>query len=229
MTMINTIRKSDTQLKTDVLAELAYEPRVEVTDIGVLVKDGTVTLNGYATSYGEKREAVRAVKRIVGVKAIADDIEIKLPHPLIQTDTDIAAAAAQHIEWCNLIPTGINVTVREGWITLEGEVEGEYQRKAAGNVVQHLSGVKGVSNLVSLKPKVTATAVESAIQSAFKRNALMDANKIQVETSGHEVTLRGNVRNFGELEEAERVAWAAPGVLFLDNQLTVKWVFEEQH
>ncbi len=228
MTTINTIKKTDAEIKTDVLSELEYEPGVKVTDIGILVKDGTVTLNGYVNSYSEKWEAVRAVKRIAGVKAIADDIEIKLLSSLHHTDGDIATAAAKHIESCKLIPTdSIKVTVREGHITLDGEVEYQYQKKTAGNVVHYLSGVKGVSNLISVKPKLTATAVEMAIKSAFKRNALLDANKIQVETDGGKITLRGNVWNFAELEEAERVAWAAPGVFLVDNQLTVKWVFAE--
>lgn len=222
--MNSTIEKTDAELKTDVLSELKYEPSVKITDIGVLVKDGTVTLNGYATSYVEKGEAVRAVKRIAGVKAIADDIEVNLPGSLHRTDGDIAAAASQ-IDWSTTIPLGtIDITVREGWITLEGEVEWWQQKIAAGNVVHYLSGVKGVSNLISLKPKLTTTEVEKAIESAFKRNALLDANKVHVETSGNEVILRGNVRNFTELEEAERVAWAAPGVFSVDNQITVKWV-----
>lgn len=225
MVMLNTFEKTDAELKTDVLCELEYEPGIKVTDIGVLVNNGTVTLNGYANSYSEKLEAVRAVKWIAGVKAIADDIEIKTS--LLHTDGDIAAAAAHQIDWCSLIPNdSIEVTVRDGWITLEGEVEGWYQKNAARNVVQHLLGVKGVSNLVSIKskPKQTATVIETAIKSAFERNALVDANKIQVETEGGKVILRGNVRNFAELEEAERVAWAAPGVFHVDNQLTVKWL-----
>ena len=223
--MTYTIEKTDTELKADVLSELKYEPSVKVTDIGVLVKDGTVTLNGYATSYSEKSAVVDAVKRVAGVKAIADDIEVNLPGSLHRTDGYIAAAAATQIDWSTTIPAEtVNITVREGWITIDGEVEWWQQKNAAEDVVRHLSGVKGVSNLISIKPKLTATAVETAIKAAFKRNALLDANKIQVETSTNKVTLRGDVRNFAELEEAERVAWAAPGVFSVDNQLTVKWV-----
>ncbi|MEO8893053.1 MAG: BON domain-containing protein [Coleofasciculaceae cyanobacterium] len=229
MTMLDMSEKTDTELKIDVLSELEYEPGVEVAGIGVLVKDGTVTLNGYAANYSKKWEAVRAVKRVAGVKAIVDDIEIKLLHPVLHTDGDIAAAAVQHIKWSSLIPAeSIVVTVREGWITLDGEVEWCYQKNTAENVVRHLSGVKGVSNLISIKPKPTTTAVETtvetAIKSAFKRSALVDAEKIKVEAVGGEVTLRGNVLNFAELEEAERAAWAAPGVFLVNNQLTVKWV-----
>jgi osmotically-inducible protein OsmY len=221
--MKNTIEKTDIELKTDVLSELKYEPSIKVTDIGVLVKDGTVTLNGYATSYNEKREAVRAVKRVAGVKAIADDIEVKLPSSMHRTDGDIAASAANQIASCTIIPAKtITPTVRDGWITLDGQVEWWYQKNAAGNVVHYLSGVKGVSNNISIKPKLTTMAVETAIQSAFKRSALFDASKIQVKTSQNEVVLSGKVRNYGELEEAERAAWAAPGVFSVDNNLTLE-------
>ena len=230
--MNNTIEKTDLELKDDVLAELKYEPIVKVTDIGVLVKNGTVTLNGYVSSYVEKLEAVQAVKRIAGVKAIADDIEIQLPASYHRTDGDIATAATNQINWATLIPPGtVRVTVREGLITLEGEVEGWFQKNVAANVVRHLLGVKGVSNRLSLtpplkmniEPTVKPVAVERAIKSAFKRSAVVDANKIRVETNGGNVELFGNVRNLAEREEAERAAWAAPGVFSVDNQLTVKW------
>jgi osmotically-inducible protein OsmY len=216
--------KTDTEIKSAVLSELKYEPSVKVTDIGVLVKDGTVTLNGFATSYGEKWDAVKTAKRVAGVKAIADDIEVKFPESMRRTDGDIATAAKNHIEWAWTVPTNtVKVTVREGWVTLEGQVEWWYQKDAAENAVRHLLGVKGVSNAITIKPKVTATKVETCIQSAFERSALVDANKIQVETSGNSVTLRGKVRNHAERDEAERVAWAAPGVISVDNELTVEW------
>jgi osmotically-inducible protein OsmY len=227
-----TLEKTDMELKDDVIAELKYEPIVKVTDIGVLVKNGTVTLNGYVSSYVEKLEAVQAVKRIAGVKAIADDIEIQLPASYHRNDGDIAAAATNQINWATLIPPGtVRVTVREGLVTLEGEVEGWFQKNVAANVVRHLLGVKGVSNRLSLtpppkmnlEPDVKPVAVERAIKSAFKRSAVVDANKIRVETSGGNVELSGNVRNLAEREEAERAAWAAPGVFSVDNQLTVKW------
>ncbi len=218
------LEKTDTELKTDVLAELRYEPRVKVTDIGVLVKEGTVTLNGYVSSSGEKWDAVQAVKRVAGVKAIADDIEVKLPHSQHKTYGDIAAAAAHQIDWSTTVPTGaVEVTVRDGWITLDGDVEWWYLKEAAREVVQHLLGVRGVSNLISITPKLTATGVETDIKSAFKRHALLDASKIRVETAGNKVILRGDVRNYDEREEAERVAWAAPGVFSVDNQLTMQW------
>jgi osmotically-inducible protein OsmY len=217
------LKKSDGELKDDVLAELKYEPCVSVTDIGVLVKDGTVTLNGYATSYGEKWYAVRAVKRVAGVKAIADDIEVKLPALQRRTDGDIAAAAANQINWSSttIPPKNIEVTVREGCLTLEGEVEWWSQKIAAENAVQHLPGVKTVSNLITIKPTLAPVDVKKVIKAAFERHALLDASGIQVDASGNKVILRGTVRNYTEREEAERAAWAASGVLSVDNQLQV--------
>jgi VCBS repeat-containing protein len=223
--MKSDLKKTDLELKTDVLAELRYEPGVEVTDIGVLVKDGAVTLNGFVTSYGERWDAVRATKRVAGVIAIADDMEVKLPNSVRRTDGEIAAAAANQINWSSttILPEGIQVTVREGRITLEGEVEWWYQKSSAETAVQHLAGVKGVTNLITIKPKLSPANIETDIQSAFKRNALFDAKKIQVEASGNKVILRGTVRNYAEYEEAERVAWAAPGVYSVDNQIKVDW------
>ena len=222
--MTSNIKKSDSELKNDVLAELEYEPGVKVTDIGVLVKDGAVTLNGYATNYGEKWDAVRAVKRVAGVNAIADDIEVKLPNSLQRKDGDIAGAAARQIDWTTTVPSGaVKVTVREGWITLEGEVEWWYQKSSAESAVRYLAGVKGVTNLIIIKPKVAVAGVENAITSAFERSALLDAKKIQVETSGNTVVLRGKVRNHAERDEAERAAWNAPGVYSVDNRLKVAW------
>jgi osmotically-inducible protein OsmY len=218
------IKRTDTELKTDVLAELKYEPSVKVTDIGVLVKDGVVTLNGYATSYSERWHAVCAAKRVAGVKGIADDIEVKLPDSLLRNDGDIAGAAANQIRWSTMIPSEkVRTTVREGRITLEGEVEWWFQKNAAQEAVQHLAGVKGVNNLITIKPTLAPAAVETAIKSAFERNALLDAKKIHAETSGNKVVLRGKVRNWAERDEAERAAWAAAGVSSVDNQLTLEW------
>lgn len=222
--MQTTIEKTDTELQNDVLFELKYEPSVKVSDIGVVVKNGTVTLNGYATSYHEKREAVRAAKRVSGVKAIADDIEVQLPDSYHRTDSDIAAAVISQINWSTSIPEGaVLATVRNGWVTLEGEVEWWYQKNAAGDLVKQLVGVKGVSNSISILPKVTKATVVADIQSAFKRSAMLDAKHIHVEISGNKVILGGKVRNYHELEEAERVAWSEPGVTAVDNHLTVNW------
>jgi osmotically-inducible protein OsmY len=216
--------KTDAELKNDVLSELKYEPSVKATDVGVLVKDGAVTLNGNVPSYFEKWDAVRAAERVSGVRAIADEIKVELADPFRHTDGEIAVAAANQIGWSSMIlKDSVKVIVRDGWITLEGEVEWGYQRKAAIDAVRYLTSVKGVTNQITIKPKLTSIGVETAIKSAFERSALLDANKIQAETSGATVTLRGKVRNYAEREEAERVAWAAPGVHAVDNLLTVKW------
>lgn len=223
MSITSTLERTDSQLKTDVLSELKYDPSIKYTDIGVVVKDGTVTLNGSTSSYSQKWEAVRATKRVAGVEAIADEIEVKFPNSLKCSDADIATAAAHHIDWFTTIPKGdVKVTVSEGWITLDGEVEWQYLKNAAGHFLQHITGVKGVSNLISIKPQLTME-VEEAIKSAFKRNAMLDSSKIHVKTAGSKVTLTGRVRNYAELEEAARVAWDAPGVFSVDNQLSVKW------
>ena len=225
--MNSIIEKSDTDLKRDVLAELKYEPSVKVTDIGVLVKDGAVTLNGYATSYLEKWNAVCAAKRVAGVNAVADDIVVKLPDSKLRTDGDIAAAAAHQIDWSTTIPAGaVKITVREGWITLEGQLDWQYQKNAVEDAVRYLAGVKGVNNVITIKSKLAPAGIATAIKSAFERNALLDANKIQVETSGNKVVLRGKVRNHAERDEAERAAWGAPGVWSVDNKLKVAWSWE---
>ena len=218
------LEKTDSEIKTDVLCEFKYEPSVKTTDIGVLVKDGTVTLNGNATSYGEKWYAVNAAKRVRGVNAVADEIKVKLTYSYDRTDGDIAANAVNQIKWSTTIPANsVQITVRDGWITLEGEVEWRYQYTAAQDVLQNLAGVKGVSNLITIKPTLVPVDISIAIKAAFERNAQLEADSIEVDTIGNNVILRGKVGNYAEREEAERVAWAAPGVYSVDNQLTYSW------
>jgi osmotically-inducible protein OsmY len=218
------IEKSDKEIKTQVLAELNYEPSVKSTDIGVLVKNATVTLTGYASSYGEKSDVVRAAKRVAGVNGIADDIEVKLPDAHLRNDSDIAAAASNAIAWTTSIPQGnVTVTVRQGRIVLEGEVEWWFQKDNVEKLVQNLMGVKMVSNMITIKPVMVSAAVETAIRSAFERNALLDAKEVHVETSGNKVILRGKVKNWTEREEAERAAWSSAGVYSVDNHLDVSW------
>ena len=221
---MKTLEKTDSEIKTDVLLELKYEPSVKATDIGVIVKDGTVTLNGYATSYGEKWDAVNAAKRVRGVNAVADEIKVKLTYSYDRTDGDIATNAVNQIKWSTTIPeNSVQITVRDGWITLEGEVEWRYQYTAAQDVMQYLAGVKGVSNLITIKPKLAPVDISIAIKAAFERNAQLEADSIEVDTLGNNVILSGKVGNYAEREEAERVAWAAPGVYSVDNQLTYSW------
>lgn len=225
--MAAVVDKSDAEIKTDVLAELQYEPSVKVTDIGVLVQDGVVTLNGFATNYGEKWNAVRAARRVAGVRAIADDIIIKMVDSQYRSDGDIAMAVANRMDWSTVVPTGaVQVSVRDGRVTLEGQVEWWYQKNAAEGALQNLAGVKEVANLITLKPSATSSDINTTIYTAFERNYLLDARKLQVETTGNKVVLRGMVRNNDEREEAERVAWSAPGVYSVDNQVKVKWFWD---
>jgi osmotically-inducible protein OsmY len=222
--MITTIEKSDLDIKKDVLAELIFEPTVKATDIGVLVSDGTVTLNGFATSFSQKAAAIRATKRVCGVKAIADAINVHLPNTSVRSDGEIAGAAANQIDWITTIPKGaISVTLSEGWITLEGAVEWWYEKEAAENAVTRITGVRGVSNQIKIHPQAQSEDVRSTIEQAFNRSAYLDAsNEIEVEVKGTEVTLTGTVRNYREREEAERIVWAS-GVSSVDNQLVTKW------
>lgn len=222
--MINTLDKTDTELKKDVLSELTYEPSVKVTDIGVLVKDGMVTLNGDATSYIEKWSAVNAAKRVAGVKAITDEIEVKIPDIDRRTDEDITLAVVDCIAWSTTIPLDVvEVIVSDGWVSLAGEVEWWYQLNAAVDLVQQMAGVTGVFNGISVKSKAVKMAIKEDINSALKRSAIVDADKIQVEISGNRVVLRGDVRSFAARDEAERIAWSETGVSSVDNHLGVNW------
>jgi osmotically-inducible protein OsmY len=214
--------KTDTQLQQDIVAELHWEPSLNATHIDVTVKDGVVTLTGFVSSFTEKWTAEYAVKSIAGVKAVADDLEVRLPGASERTDSDIARAAVNALEWNTSVPhERITVTVRDGWLTLEGSVDWAYQKTATEDAVRHLMGVKGVTNALTVQPKVVVTAIYAKIAEAFKRNAALEAQEIWVEVEGNKVILRGNLHSWSERAEAERVASAAPGVTAVENRIYV--------
>lgn len=214
--------KSDKDLRKDVLEELEYEPSIDARDIGVIVKDGVVTLTGSVKSYFEKWKVERAAERVAGVRAVANEVEVRLPGENKRTDADIAAAAVQALKWNVLVPPDkVKVTVDNGWVSLKGEVNYRYQKEAAENAIRNLTGVVGVSNLIEIKPSVSSTEVKKKIEEALERIAQVDAQRIQVETTNGKVVLKGTVRSWAEREEAEKAAWRAPGVSQVEDQIRI--------
>ena len=215
--------KTDLELTNDILAELAYEPSVNAADIGVSVKEGMVSLNGSVNSYAAKLAVAHGAKRVAGVKGVTDEVVVHLPDFYRRTDDEVAAAAAKSIDSIIGVPNGaVSVMVRDGWLTLEGIVEGLYQKNAAEEAVQNLPGVKGIINLIIIRPmQLISSEVNAVIKAAFERNAQLDARKIQVETSGDKVVLRGTVGNRLEREEAERAARSVSGVSEVENNIII--------
>ena len=216
---------SDESVQRDVLAELKWDARVSPNEVGVAVKNGIVTLTGRVDSYLKKWSAEEAAHRVRGVKAVANELEVKLPGSDERTDEDIAAAAIDSLQWnVGVTADDIQLTVSKGWVTLQGDVEWNYQKTEAERVVRNLRGVKGVTNLLTVKPRVKPDELKENIENALIRNARTDARNVDVEVEGSKVILKGKVRSFSEKEEAERAAWLAPGVTSVDNRLTVSYV-----
>jgi len=214
--------KTSTELKRDVIEELEFDPSLDAAAIGVAVEDGVVTLNGHVPAYTDRMAAERAVKRVAGVRAVANELQVALWPGSDRDDTAIAHAAVTALEWTMWIPAdAVKVTVDKGWVTLEGEVSWNFQKEAAHQAVAHLTGVRGVSDLVTLKAVPTPAAVDRRIQSALQRSASVDAKKVHVETMGGRVILRGTVRSWAEREDAERAAWSVAGVSRVDDEIVV--------
>jgi osmotically-inducible protein OsmY len=223
LTLKSTIMKTDVQIQQNVMDELKWQPGLSSSQIGVAVKDGVVTLAGMVDSYLKKLNAERAAKRVSGVKAVAEDIQVGATPGQGKSDTEIAAAVLNALQWNSAVQDEkIKIKVEDGIVKLEGEAEWEYQRNQAKRSVESLLGVNGVLNLITLKPRVNAEGVEQKIKAAFQRHASIDSKGIHVTVNGSKVTLSGKVRSFKEQEDAADAAWAAPGVIAVENNLSIE-------
>ena len=216
--------KTDSQLQRDVEDELKDEPRIFDSEIGVAVKNGVVTLSGTVKSFAQRAAAEHAVERLSGVRAFADDLRVKLPGSIDLSDTDIAHRAADALKWDVEVPdTKIRIRVDKGWITLDGEVQWQFERQAANRAIRYLAGVLGVTNHIKLLPRVSTIDVSSRIKDALRRTADADAQQIEIEAKDGRVTLRGTVHSWNERAQATRAAWGTAGVMTVDDRLTVRF------
>ncbi|SDE43140.1 Osmotically-inducible protein OsmY, contains BON domain [Pricia antarctica] len=219
--------KTDSKIKQDVQDELAWQPGIDESKIGVTVDKGVVTLSGSVDSYTKKMAAEKAAKSVHGVKAVAEDIEVVYGTSFRKNDTDIAKAAVNALKWNMTVPDDkIMIKVEDGWVYLTGELTWEYQKNAAKNALQHLTGVRGVANNITLKSTIVPTDIKSRITKAFERTADFDANHIKVEVFGHTVKLTGTVRSIKEKNDARWAAYNAPGVTEVKNELKVQYYTE---
>jgi osmotically-inducible protein OsmY len=217
--------RTDEQIQKDVFAELKWDTRVLPNEIGVSVKNGVVLLAGHVDSFYKKWAAEQAAHHVRGVKAVANELEIKLPSASERTDEEVAAAAVRAIESTTLLNSeSLQVTVSNGWVTVSGEVEWNFQKEDAERLLRHLWGVKGVTNLITVKARPTPAELKDKIEKALVRSAELDAQTIEVDVQGSKAILKGTVHSWSEREEAERTAWAAPGVTQVEDHIEVSFV-----
>jgi osmotically-inducible protein OsmY len=215
--------KADGDIKRDIEAELHWSPDIDETDIAVKVNGGVVALTGFVHSYHETYQAEAAVKRVAGVAGVANDIQVRLSSGNVMADPEIAREAVTAIKLeLPFSHESIKVLVHEGRVTLEGTLEWQFQKERAETAVRRLKGIRGVTNLITIKPRVSTSDIKRKIEDAFRRSAEVDANHISIEARGSEVTLRGNVRSWAERDQAQRTAWSAPGVTQVKNDITVR-------
>ena len=213
---------TDKELKRHIEDALNWEPSFDAADIGVSVDNGVATLRGDVASYAAKSTAERVTLGVYGVKAVANDLNVRLPGEYKRTDSDIAQAAVNALQWNTVVPKNrLSVAVSDGWVTLKGNLDWQYQKDAAARTVRDLTGVLGVNNTIDVKPHVQSGDVRDKIEAAYKRRAEIDARRINVTATDGKVILSGNVRSWAERQEAERAAWAAPGVTQVDDWLTI--------
>lgn len=212
----------DSALRQDILDELEFEPYIDANDIGVAVEDGIVTLTGHVPNYSQRAAVERAVARVKGVRGVAQEIEVRYPGQAGTADDEIARRVVNTLKWSTLVPDGkVHVSVRDGWVTLSGRLEWNYQKVAAADAIRNLHGVVGIMNNVELVPRPTSVDVKKHIEGALKRYAEVEANNIKIDVAGTKVTLVGKVHNLAERTAVEDAVWATPGVAALDDRLTV--------
>ena len=214
--------RTDSEIQKDVMDEFRWEPLLNASEIGVAVKHGIVTLTGSVDTYTKKLAAENAAKNVLGVKAVAENIEVKLTSYGKRNDTEIAEAVLNALKWHTAVKEDkIKIKVEDGWVSLDGEVEWEFQKTAARSTVENLTGVVGITNNIKIKPQVAGTDIKKKISAAFHRSAMLDSEKITIDVVGGKVKLNGKVRSYAEKKDAETAAWLAPGVDKVENNLEI--------
>lgn len=215
--------KSDNEIQKDVMAELKWEPILDASQIGVAVKNGIVTLSGQVDSFSKKITAEKAAKKVAGVKAVAEDIQVGISHANHKTDAEIAEAVLNALKWHSTVKEDkIKIKVEDGNVKLEGEVEWDYERANVKEAIEHLTGVRSVINYITVKPKISTTEIQKKINDAYHRSATIDSKKIIAEVDGSRVVLSGKVRSFSEKEDAISAAWNAPGVISVESKIEIE-------